>query len=145
MDDFRRLNDSSDSTAEPFGSPLCRERRPAWREPSAPAAQAWHRVAGVLLALGIGSLARIVRSTGATVAVNAIRYAKRRHTGRLGDAADLVAITVGSVFGGVVVLLWILWPGHVQLPAYIAFGPVVTVLLVGVFLLKARQRSPGHA
>lgn len=234
MDDFQRLDDFADSTDDPFGSPLSRQRRPARREPSASAAQAWHRVAGVLLALGIGggslalllsllvvkllpvvlvclllllasavitirfrrsapnltsmrliwrvaptggmlygialglvfasgnsqlgtvavivlagigAVAGIVCATGAAgamVAVNATRYAKRRHDGRLGGAAELVAIAVGSLFGGVVVLLWVSSIGQVLLPAYIAFGPAVTVLLIGAILLKSRQRTPGH-
>ena len=62
-----------------------------------------------------------------------------------GSAAELVAITVGSLFGGVVALLWISSTGRNLLPAYFAFGPAVTVLLVGAFLLKSRQRLPGHA
>ena len=231
MDDFRRLDNFSDSTDDPFGSPLSRRERPARREPSASAAQALHRVAGVLLAFsigggslalflsllvvnflpvvlvclllllssavitvrfrrsapdltsmrliwrvaptvgmlygialglafalgnsqlgtvavialaGIGAVAGIVCAIGATVAVNATRYGKRRHDGRTGGAAELVAITVGSLFGGVVVLLWISSTGQTLLPTYIAFGPVVTVLLVGAFLLKSRQKLPGH-
>ena len=98
----------------------------------------------VIALTGIGAVAGIVCATGATVAVNTTRDAKRRHDGRLGGAAKLVAITVGSLFGGLVVLLWISSTGQTLLPAYIAFGPAVTVLLVGVFLLKSQQKSPGH-
>jgi len=54
MDDFRRLDDFSDSTDEPFGSPLARRDRSARREPSASVAVAWHRAVGVMLAVGIG-------------------------------------------------------------------------------------------
>lgn len=55
MDDFRRLDDFSDSTDDPFGSPLGRrEPQTVRREPSASVAKAWHRAVGVLLLLGIG-------------------------------------------------------------------------------------------
>jgi hypothetical protein len=232
MDDFRRLDDFSDSTDDPFDSPLGRrDAQTVRREPSASAVKAWHRAVGVLLVLGIGggslalllsvlvvnllplvlvcvllllassviayrfrrsapnlttmrliwrvtptvgmlygiglgltfasgnsqtdtvtvlvlagvgAVAGIVCAVGAALSLTAIRYAKSRQSNRIGGAAELVAITVGSLVGAAVVMVWLVSTGRSLVPGYIAFGPAVTVVLVGAFLLKRWRKSFGH-
>jgi hypothetical protein len=227
MDDFRRLDDFADSTDDPFGSPLGRPARATGREPSPSAAKVWHRMVGVLLALGIGggsvalllsilivnllpvvlaalllllasaviafrfrrsspdltamrliwrvtptvgmlygialgvsfasgssqldtitiivlagfgATAGMFCATGAALSITATRYVKRRHDARIGGAAELVPIAVGSLVGAAIVMVWLVSTGRYLLPAYLAFGPTVTVLLVGALLLRSWQR-----
>jgi hypothetical protein len=233
MDDFRRLDDFSDSTDDPFGSPLGRRRpQTVRREPSASVAKAGHRAVGVLLILGIGggslalvlsilvvnllpvvmvcvvlllastviafrfrhsapdltatrliwrvtptagmlygiglgftfasgnpqldtvtvivfagvgAIAGIVCALGAALSLAAGRYATGRHGSQIGGATELVAIAIGSLVGAAVEMAWIVSTGRSLVPGYIAFGPAVTVILVGAFLLWRLQKSFGRA
>ena len=232
MDDFRRLDDFSDSTDDPFGSPLGRlELQTVRREPSASVARAWHRAVGVLLLLGIGggslalllsilvvnllpavlvcvvlllassviafrfrhsapdltptrliwrvtptagmlygiglgftfasgnpqldtvtvivlagvgAIAGIVCALGAALSLAAGRYATGRHGNQIGGATELVAIAIGSLVGAAVEMAWIVSTGRSLEPGYIAFGPAVTLSLIGAFLLWRLQKSFGR-
>jgi len=222
MDDFRRLDDFSDSTDDPFGSPLGRrEPQTVRREPSASVARAWHRAVGVLLLLlsilvvnllpavlvcvvlllassviafrfrhsapdltptrliwrvtptagmlygiglgftfasgnpqldtvtvivlaGVGAIAGIVCALGAALSLAAGRYATGRHGNQIGGATELVAIAIGSLVGAAIEMAWIVSTGRSLVPGYIAFGPAVTLLLVGAFLLWRLQKSFGR-
>ena len=232
MDDFRRLDDFSGSTDDPFGSPLGRrEPQTVRREPSVSVAKAWHRAVGVLLLLGIGggslalllsilvvnllpavlvcvvlllassviafrfrhsapdltptrliwrvtptagmlygiglgftfasgnpqldtvtvivlagvgAIAGIVCALGAALSLAAGRYATGRHGNQIGGATELVAIAIGSLVGAAIEMAWIVSTGRSLEPGYIAFGPAVTLLLVGAFLLWRLQKSFGR-
>jgi hypothetical protein len=98
----------------------------------------------VIVLAGVGALAGIICAVGATLSFAVGRYATGRHGNQIGGATELVAIAIGSLVGAAVEMAWIVSTGRSLVPGYIAFGPAVTVILVGVILLWRLQKPFGR-